>query len=76
MTERLVFDVFGTCMEVERAADGWRLWRRGTDGKRSPVEVSIPAFVAQEELLQYLDDVFHEAATPEHPSVRRVTRND
>jgi hypothetical protein len=76
VTERLVFDVFGARMEVERAADGWRLWRLGTDGKRSPVDVSIPAFVAQEELLQYLDDVFHEVATPEHPSVRRVTRYD
>ena len=76
MTARLVFDVFGARMEVERAADGWRLWRLGTDGKRSPVEVSIPAFVAEDELLQYLDDVFHEVATPEHPSVRRVTRSD
>ena len=72
MTERLLFDVFGTRMEVERAGSGWRLWRRGGDGKRSPVEVSIPSFVAEDDLLQYLDDVFHELATREHPSVLRV----
>jgi hypothetical protein len=72
MAERLVFDVFGARMEVERAADGWRLWRRGPDGKRAPVEVSIPAFLAEDELVQYLDDIYHEVATPEHPCVRRV----
>ena len=72
MTDRLLFDVFGARMEVERAAGGWRLWRHRGDGKRSPVEVSIPVFVTEDDLLQYLDDIFHEAATPENPCVRRV----
>lgn len=72
MAEQFAFDVFGKRMVVERAAEGWRLWRPGPDGKRSPVEVEIPAFVAENELLQYLDDVYHELATPANPCVRRV----
>jgi hypothetical protein len=72
MADRLAFDVFGKRMAVERAPEGWQLFRVGSDGKRSPAEVSIPAFVAEDELLQYLDDVFHEAATRENPCVKRL----
>jgi hypothetical protein len=72
MADRLVFDVFGRRMAVERTAEGWKLFRLGPEGKRSPAEVEIPAFVAADDLLQYLDDVFHEAATRENPCVKRV----
>ena len=70
--ERLIFDVFGKRMLVERSDDGWRLFSLGVDGKHSPVHVSIPASVKETELEQYLDDVFHEAATAHHPCVRRI----
>jgi len=44
----------------------------GTDGKRSPVPLPIPDFVSEREILQYLDDMFHERATPERPSVVQI----
>jgi len=72
MAESLTFDVFGKRMVVERAAGGWRVWRPGPDGKRSPVDIEIPAFVAEDELLQYLDDIYHELATRANPCVRCV----
>lgn len=74
MPEPLAFDVFGERMVVERSADGWRFFRAGPDGKRAPVDVAIPAFIAEDELLQYLDDIYHELATPANPCVRRVPR--
>jgi RimJ/RimL family protein N-acetyltransferase len=66
------FDVHGTLMLVERDPSGWRLFRLGAEGKRSLVPVSIPEFIAEDELAQFLDDLFHEAATPEHPAVTRI----
>lgn len=72
MAKRLAVDVFGKRMEVERLADGWRLFKPGSDGKRSLADVAIRAFVAEDEPLQYLDDVYHELATPANPCVRRV----
>ena len=72
MPGRIVFDVFGERMLVEGAAGNWRLFSLGADGKRSPVNVAIPAFVTEDALEQYLDDLFHERATPGKPSVRRL----
>lgn len=66
------FDVYGALMLVERDPSGWRLFRLGAEGKRSLVPVSIPEFIAEAEIAQFLDDLFHEAATPEHPAVTRV----
>jgi hypothetical protein len=65
-------DVFGTRLLAERTAAGWRLWAPGADGKRRPVhELPVPAFVVgDDELLRYVADLCHEAATPERPDVR------
>jgi len=68
----IAFDVFGKRMLVEGSAGNWRLFLLGADGKRSPVDVAIPSFITEDELEQFLDDVFHEAATPGHVSVRRL----
>ena len=32
----------------------------------------VPDFVAEDELAQYLADLFHESATPARPEVRRI----
>ncbi len=66
------FDVYGTLMQIERDDLGWRLFRVGAEGKRSPVQASIPDSVTEAELGQFLDDLFHEGATPSHPTVTRV----
>lgn len=71
--QRIKYDVFGRLMQAERSTSGWRLFRLGSDGKRSPVtDTVIPDFVSEHELDQYLADVFHEWATSKHPAVSRV----
>jgi hypothetical protein len=68
------FDVFGRIMIAEPTGDGWRLYVLGADGKRcAAAEIVVPSFVVEHELAQYLDDMFHEAATPEHPSVTPIS---
>jgi mannose-6-phosphate isomerase-like protein (cupin superfamily) len=66
------FDVFGKIMIVDRTESGWRLRVQGSDGKWGPANVVIPEFVPEHELAQYLDDVFHESATPGRPCVLRL----
>jgi hypothetical protein len=66
-------DVFGKHMLVERVDGGWQTHLLGADGKRSPVNVAIPAGVTEAELMQYFDDLYHEAATPRHPAVVRLS---
>ena len=65
-------DVFGKRVLVERSGDTWRTYLLGTDGKRAPADVVVPDFLTEDELVQYFDDLFHEAATPERPAVVRL----
>jgi hypothetical protein len=59
-------------MIVEKCGDEWRMFNEGSDGKRSRVDVVIPPFVEETELARYLDDVYHEPATPRRGRVRRL----
>ena len=59
-------------MAVEKHGGEWRVFKLGGDGKRSPANVVIPAFIEEAGLQQYLDDLFHEAARPSHLAVTRL----
>lgn len=68
--ERLRFNVFGRRIDVERTEEGWAAYVPGEDGKRRPAQIAIPADYDAEEIGRYLGDLFHEAASPAHPTVR------
>jgi hypothetical protein len=73
MPQSVKLDVFGTPMLVERRDGGWRTYQLGADGKRSLVNIAIPDSIPEAELVQYFDDIYHEAATPQRPAVVRLT---
>ena len=68
--ERLRFDVFGRRIDVEATSGGWSAYLPGNDGKRRAANIVIPSGLDAHGIAQYLDDLFHEAATPERPKVR------
>ena len=68
--EPLRFEVFGRRIDVERTAEGWAAYVPGTDGKRRSAQIAIPSELKADEIGQYLGDLFHEAATPNYPTVR------
>jgi hypothetical protein len=65
-------DVFGKRFLVERAGGRWRTYELGADGKRSLVHVAIPDALAEADIPQYFDDLYHESATPKRPHVVRL----
>jgi hypothetical protein len=67
-------EVYGRRLLVERTDAGWRTYIPGDDGKRrASTGVVIPQFiVTDEELLQYLADLWHESARPDRSTVRWV----
>lgn len=65
-------DVFGKRMLVERHEGHWRTYLLGADGKRSLVDIAVPDSIAEAEMAQYFDDIYHEVATPDHPAVIRM----
>ncbi len=66
---RLSLDVYGRRVDVEATATGWAAFLPGVDGKRRPADFWIPAELDEEGVVRYLDDLFHESATTEHPTV-------
>lgn len=71
-TESLLFNVFGRMMQAQRTDGRWQLFLVGAEGKKRPVpDVTVPPHLSAEELLTFLDDLYHEFATPSHPAVRR-----
>jgi hypothetical protein len=60
-------------MLVLRENDQWIAYLPGTDGKKRRLEeFLIPADYSEDEVIQYIADIFHESATPEHPDVKRI----
>lgn len=68
----LRFNVFGRIVAIERHDASWRAYAVGNDGKRSPAGFVVPDFVREDELEQYLFDLFHELAAPGNGDVRRI----
>ena len=67
------FNVFGTLMSVQRKDQQWLLFRESDTGIRARVyDVIIPVELKEEELLTYLDDIYHEYASERHGKVIRV----
>jgi hypothetical protein len=56
-----------------RSEGAWQTYQLGADGKRSLVDVVVPDSLAESELAQYFDDLYHEAATPRRPAVVRLS---
>lgn len=66
------FHVHGRRVAISRRDGAWIVLTLGADGKRSPAGWVVPDFVAEDELAQYLDDLFHESATPHSGGVYRL----
>ena len=56
------FNVFGCLFDIERRGEQWTVLYVGNDGKRAPAGFVIPEFVTEEEMEQFLFDLFHEQA--------------
>lgn len=70
----LIFDVFGRHIGVQREGDRWLVLRVDlTEQKYSRLyDVIIPDELTEAEIPGWLADIFHEAATENHPEVRRI----
>lgn len=64
------FNVFGKEMIILRKNNEWLLFNESLTGIRTRVyDVIIPADLSSQELTRYLDDIYHEYSTQQHPHV-------
>lgn len=71
MTE-LRFNVFGKLVAIRGRAGAWEAFYPGPDGKRRPADFIVPDDIAEQDIQEYLADLFHEDATPRNHSVTRL----
>ena len=67
----LRFNVFGRILAVRRDGESWRAYTVGMDGRLGDADIVIPDFIAENELEQYLADIF--SARPGMDDVRRIS---
>ena len=67
------FHVFGRIFAVRRDEESWQVYAVGSDGKLGDAGIVIPDFIAENQLEQYLADIFHESARPGMGDVRRIS---
>ena len=66
------FNVFGRLIAIRGEAGAWRTFELGAEGKRRAADFIVPDDVADDELCEYLFDLFHEDATPRNSVVTRI----
>lgn len=57
---------------IAGAPGAWQAFYPGADGKRRSADFIVPDDVAEDELAEYLADLFHEDATPKHATVEQL----
>lgn len=65
-------DVVGKILEVVRKDDQWVIYRLGQGTKTLWTDIVIPSEYSEAEVLQYFEDMFHEAATPQDSKVKVI----
>jgi hypothetical protein len=66
------FNAFGKLIAITGPQGARQAFYLGTEGKRRPADFVVPADVADDDLAEYLADLFHEDATPRYSTVNRL----
>ena len=66
------FNVFGRLIAIVGSQGSWTAYALGSEGKRGPAGFIVPNFLAEDELCQYLADIFHESATRSNGDVLQI----
>lgn len=63
------FNISGSFIAVTDSSGAWRAFYFGAEGKRRFADCVIPDDVVEQDLCEYLADLFHENATPRNNKV-------
>jgi hypothetical protein len=65
-------NAFGKWLEVMREDGVWIVYELGDGKKVQTKDFYIPSDYNQTQVIQYLEDMLHERATPENPRIRKL----
>ena len=69
----ITLNVFGRKMLAEYSSQRWHLTIVGDEGKNRPADLVVPQeIITVNDLVNYLNDVYHEAASRDQTSVEII----
>ena len=73
MNASIKLNAFGRRLKIVRTAERWQVLQLSADGKSRPApDIVLPPHLTLAEIPVYIDDLLHEFATPENPSVQVI----
>ncbi|WP_105069394.1 DUF7661 family protein [Vibrio jasicida] len=73
MSSSMKVNVFGKIMLAECKDGIWTFYIDSETSIKRPIrDFVVPPFLDEDQLLTYLDDMYHEHATATHPNVFRI----
>ncbi len=73
MSKLIKLEVFGRQVMAAKSGQGWQIYCLSEDGKRRPaLDIMVPAFVTESEIVNFIADLCHEWATDKYPEVRQI----
>ena len=66
-------NAYGKIIEIVRGDDKWHVYYLGSEGKkRYANDIVIPSSLKQCDLINYLEDLFHESASPGNSTKKEI----
>ena len=66
------FNIFGSLIAIIGSDCAWRAFYLGAYGKLRPADFVVTNDVAEDELCEYLADLYHENATPRNSNAVQI----
>ena len=65
-------NAYGRHIEVVKESGEWVVYMLGEGKKRRTSDISIPSELGEREVVSFLEDILHEAATPENSKIEVI----
>ena len=65
-------NAYGKLLEITRENEMWVIYELGEGKKSRSNDVFIPSEYNEAEVVRFLEDILHERATPENPSIKVI----
>lgn len=65
-------DAYGKRIEIQRENGDWVIYELGEGKKTLSRDIYIPSDYNEAQVIGFLEDLFHERATPENPSIKII----
>ncbi len=66
-------NAYGKMIEVSKISGNWIVFFIGNEGKkRTAYDITLPQELKENEIVQYLEDLLHEWATPSNQTITEI----